>query len=87
MKESGTRKSIQNACQSHDTTSLSLSHFMDSERKKKSFFFFLLLIKIDNNIMRICYYDLLDLERQASPVDIKKAYRRQALVWHPGNIK
>jgi hypothetical protein len=83
MKESGTRKSIQSACQSHDTTSL---HGQRKE-KKKSFFFFLLIIKIDNNIMRICYYDLLDLERQASPVDIKKAYRRQALVWHPGNIK
>jgi hypothetical protein len=35
--------------------------------------------------MRICYYDLLGVERQATPLDIKKAYRKQALIWHPGN--
>lgn len=34
--------------------------------------------------MRICYYDLLGVERQANPLDIKKAYRKQALIWHPG---
>jgi DnaJ family protein A protein 5 len=34
--------------------------------------------------MRICYYDLLDIDRQATALDIKKAYRKQALVWHPG---
>ncbi|ORX63116.1 DnaJ-domain-containing protein [Hesseltinella vesiculosa] len=33
--------------------------------------------------MRVCYYELLSIERQATPDDIKKAYRRQALVWHP----
>ncbi|GAN04261.1 DnaJ homolog subfamily C member 21 [Mucor ambiguus] len=33
--------------------------------------------------MRICYYDLLDIERQATSLDIKKAYRKQALIWHP----
>ncbi|CEP13271.1 hypothetical protein [Parasitella parasitica] len=33
--------------------------------------------------MRICYYDLLDVERQATSLDIKKAYRKQALIWHP----
>ncbi|KAI9473401.1 MAG: hypothetical protein EXX96DRAFT_577815 [Benjaminiella poitrasii] len=33
--------------------------------------------------MRICYYDLLDVDRQASAIDIKKAYRKQALIWHP----
>lgn len=36
--------------------------------------------------MRICYYDLLDIERQATSLDIKKAYRKQALIWHPGRL-
>jgi DnaJ family protein A protein 5 len=34
--------------------------------------------------MRVCYYDLLGIERQATAIDIKKAYRKQALIWHPG---
>ncbi|KAI7847970.1 hypothetical protein BDC45DRAFT_524513 [Circinella umbellata] len=33
--------------------------------------------------MRICYYDLLNVERTATELDLKKAYRKQALIWHP----
>ncbi|CDS13422.1 hypothetical protein LRAMOSA05599 [Lichtheimia ramosa] len=33
--------------------------------------------------MRICYYDLLNVERTATDVELKKAYRKQALIWHP----
>lgn len=29
------------------------------------------------------YYDILDVPRSASPEDIKKAYRKKALQWHP----
>lgn len=37
--------------------------------------------------MRICYYDLLGVQRTASAEEIKKAYRRQALIWHPGKLQ
>ncbi len=33
--------------------------------------------------MRTCFYELLQIERSASQDDIKKAYRKQALIWHP----
>lgn len=32
---------------------------------------------------RPCHYDVLALERDASDEDIKKAYRKLALFWHP----
>ncbi|GFO36347.1 Dnaj homolog subfamily b member 6, partial [Plakobranchus ocellatus] len=31
----------------------------------------------------VCYYDVLGIEKAASEQDIKKAYRRLALKWHP----
>jgi len=31
-----------------------------------------------------CLYDVLGIERSADDDAIKKAYRKQALVWHPG---
>ncbi|KAI8983774.1 hypothetical protein BDB01DRAFT_114664 [Pilobolus umbonatus] len=33
--------------------------------------------------MRICYYELLGVEKKATELDLKKAYRKQALLWHP----
>ncbi|KAJ1852136.1 hypothetical protein LPJ76_005667 [Coemansia sp. RSA 638] len=40
---------------------------------------------------RTCYYELLGVERSAGDADLKKAYRRLALVWHPdknhGNVE
>lgn len=33
--------------------------------------------------MKTCYYELLGVERDASDVDLKKAYRRKALQYHP----
>ena len=32
---------------------------------------------------RICHYVILEVERDADDAAIKKAYRRQALKWHP----
>ncbi|CCE66160.1 hypothetical protein TPHA_0O01940 [Tetrapisispora phaffii CBS 4417] len=41
--------------------------------------------------MKTCYYELLDVEMTASDADLKKAYRRKALQYHPdkniNNIK
>ena len=31
-----------------------------------------------------CHYDVLDLELSADEAAIRKAYRRAALLWHPG---
>lgn len=30
-----------------------------------------------------CYYDLLEVDKKATPEDIKKNYRKLALKWHP----
>ncbi|KAJ1826729.1 hypothetical protein LPJ56_002035, partial [Coemansia sp. RSA 2599] len=32
---------------------------------------------------KTCYYELLGVARNASDSDLKKAYRKQALIWHP----
>ncbi|KAF4649424.1 DnaJ sub C member 21, partial [Perkinsus chesapeaki] len=33
--------------------------------------------------MKTCYYDILGVERNCTADDIKKAYRKLALKWHP----
>ena len=33
--------------------------------------------------MKTCYYEVLGLEKAATELEIKKAYRREALRWHP----
>lgn len=33
--------------------------------------------------MEVDYYSVLEVARTSSPGDIKKAYRRLALLWHP----
>jgi DnaJ homolog subfamily A member 5 len=32
-----------------------------------------------------CYYEVLDVERDADDDTIKKSYRKLALKWHPGD--
>lgn len=40
-----------------------------------------------NAPMMRCYYEVLSVERDASIDEIKTAYKRAALKWHPGTIK
>ena len=32
---------------------------------------------------KICYYEILGIDRSATESDIKKAYRKLAIRWHP----
>ena len=34
-----------------------------------------------------CFYEALEVERTASEDEIRKAYRKQALKWHPGALR
>ena len=33
-----------------------------------------------------CHYEVLGVERDADDTQLKKAYRKLALKWHPGNL-
>lgn len=37
-------------------------------------------------ILMRCHYEVLELELSADEAAIKKAYRRAALLWHPGML-
>lgn len=48
---------------------------MTQKRKRKK--------KEQKKTMKTCYYEILELRRDASADEIRKAYRRQALLLHP----
>lgn len=36
--------------------------------------------------MMKCHYEILGVKREAGDDDLKKAYRKLALKWHPGEL-
>ena len=38
----------------------------------------------DSGDTKRCYYDVLEVDKSCTEDDVKKAFRKQALIWHPG---
>ena len=36
-----------------------------------------------SKVMKTCYYELLDVDRNVTQKDIDRAYKKAALKWHP----
>ena len=56
---------------------------MKRQEEEENFFILNLSLEIEIDPMR-CHYEVLGVSQTANDDDLKKAYKKLALQWHPG---